>query len=97
MQSYSTVRYRVIKCLALFAIGAVGCQPPHVPGEGCEFPKEYTETVTSRSGEEISFEMVLIPGGDFEMGDHNDGLPDAPVHTVYLDLFYMSPYEITTR
>ncbi len=40
-------------------------------------------------------EMVLIPAGEFEMGS-NDGEPDEkPVHTVYLDAFYMDVYEVT--
>ena len=40
--------------------------------------------------------MVLIPAGNFEMGDHLDGLKVAlPVHTVELDAFYMDIYEVT--
>ena len=40
-------------------------------------------------------EMVLIPAGEFQMGS-NDGLDDEkPVHTVYLDAFYMDKYEVT--
>ena len=41
-------------------------------------------------------EMVLIPAGSFEMGDHLDGMKKAlPVHTVELDSFYMDKYEVT--
>ena len=29
-------------------------------------------------------EMVLIPAGSFEMGDHLDGMSNAPVHTATL-------------
>ena len=40
--------------------------------------------------------MILIPAGNFEMGDHLDGLKVAlPVHTVELDAFYMDIYEVT--
>ena len=41
--------------------------------------------------------MVLIPAGEFEMGDHfNEGNGDErPVHTVYLDAFYIDKYEVT--
>jgi formylglycine-generating enzyme required for sulfatase activity len=42
-------------------------------------------------------EMVLIPAGEFQMGS-NDGFqrPDEkPVHTVYLNAFYMDIYEVT--
>jgi len=39
--------------------------------------------------------MVLIPAGEFQMGS-NDGEDDEkPVHTVYLDAFYMDVYEVT--
>jgi iron(II)-dependent oxidoreductase len=39
--------------------------------------------------------MALIPAGEFQMGS-NDGEDDEkPVHTVYLDAFYMDVYEVT--
>ena len=42
-------------------------------------------------------EMVLIPAGSFEMGDHfSEGDEDElPVHTVTLDAFYMDIHEVT--
>ena len=41
-------------------------------------------------------EMVLIPAGSFEMGDHLDGMGNAqPVHTVTLDGFYIDSSEVT--
>ena len=44
-------------------------------------------------------EMMLIPAGSFEMGDHfNEGRDDGreqPVHTVRLDAFYMDVHEVT--
>jgi len=41
--------------------------------------------------------MVLIPGGEFLMGDHfsDGGSNELPVHLVKVNSFYMSPYEIT--
>ena len=42
-------------------------------------------------------DMILIPEGEFEMGDHHgDGWEyELPVHTVYLDAFYIDKYEVT--
>ncbi len=42
-------------------------------------------------------EMILIPAGSFEMGDHfNEGDTwERPVHTVTLDAFYMDIHEVT--
>lgn len=39
--------------------------------------------------------MVLIPAGEFEMGSHTEKSNERPVHTVYLDAFYMDIYEVT--
>jgi formylglycine-generating enzyme required for sulfatase activity len=38
--------------------------------------------------------MVLIPAGEFRMGSNSFG-SEEPVHTVYLDAFYMDVYEVT--
>ena len=47
-------------------------------------------------GKKDNSEMVLIPAGNFEMGDHLDNMGNAlPVHTVELDAFYMDRYEVT--
>ncbi|GAB4504909.1 MAG: hypothetical protein Fur0043_19040 [Anaerolineales bacterium] len=38
--------------------------------------------------------MRLVPAGEFTMGS-NSGYDEKPVHTVYLDAFYMDKYEVT--
>ena len=38
--------------------------------------------------------MVLIPAGEFQMG-HNGNSTTSPVHTVYVDTFYMDVHEVT--
>ena len=40
-------------------------------------------------------DMVLIPAGEFEMGSNAGDLREKPVHTVYVDAFYMDKYEVT--
>ena len=42
-------------------------------------------------------EMVLIPAGEFQMGSDDSEADDdeKPVHTVYVDAFYMDTYEVT--
>jgi len=41
--------------------------------------------------------MVFIPAGEFEMGDHHEvgSSDERPVHTVYIDGFYIDKYEVT--
>ena len=40
-------------------------------------------------------DMVLIPAGEFQMGSNNGYNNEKPVHTVYLDAFYMDTHEVT--
>jgi len=61
--------------------------------------KKYTETVTSKTGEKISFDMVLIPAGNFQMGSpaNEAGRKDdeEPQHEVSVDNFYLCTTEAT--
>ena len=38
--------------------------------------------------------MVLIPAGEFRMGS-NERDDEKPIHSVYVDAFYMDKYEVT--
>ena len=64
---------------------------------GHPFPWEFKltgdipKTITGRDGAE----MVLIPAGEFQMGSNYGDNDEKPVHTVYVDGFYMDKYEVT--
>ena len=66
-----------------------------------KIPKKYTETITAKTGEKVSFEMVLIPGGTFQMGSpaNDTGRKDdeGPQHKVRLDEFYLCSTETTIK
>ena len=55
--------------------------------------KKFTETVTTKAGEKISLDMVLIPAGNFQMGSpaNEAGRKDdeGPLHEVRVDNFYL--------
>jgi len=40
-------------------------------------------------------DMVLIPAGEFEMGSNSGESGEKPVHSVYVDAFYLDKYEVT--
>jgi len=40
-------------------------------------------------------QMVLVPAGEFVMGNNNGDSDEQPVHTAYLDAFYIDKYEVT--
>jgi len=52
-----------------------------------------TPTIIGKDGAE----MALIPAGEFLMGsnDANINNDEKPIHTVYLDAFYIDKYEVT--
>jgi formylglycine-generating enzyme required for sulfatase activity len=43
----------------------------------------------------IGGEMALIPAGPFQMGAQNGEQNEYPVHTIYLDAFYIDRYPVT--
>lgn len=46
-------------------------------------------------GIDLSFKMQAIPGGTFSMGSDRGNADELPVHTVELDPFWMSTFEVT--
>jgi len=55
---------------------------------GCGIPKEITTPIDGRT-------MVLIPAGEFWMGSTSGDIDEKPVHSVYVDAFYMDTHEVT--
>jgi formylglycine-generating enzyme required for sulfatase activity len=39
--------------------------------------------------------MVLIPAGEFTMGSEKGDDDEKPIHSIYLDAFYLDTYEVT--
>ncbi|MDD5626724.1 MAG: formylglycine-generating enzyme family protein [Patescibacteria group bacterium] len=85
----------VILAFTVLAVMLVGC------GKDSQNPLESQDSnLQVRTNEIFSSDgasMALIPAGEFQMGDSfNEGDSDErPVHTVYLDAFYMDVYEVT--
>jgi formylglycine-generating enzyme required for sulfatase activity len=52
-------------------------------------------TVTNEIVGKDGASMILIPAGEFLMGSYEGYDNEKPVHTVYLDDFYMDKYEVT--
>lgn len=90
----SAVKYVVFltTCLTLFMAS-------NILASDEKLPKKYTETITTKTGDKISFEMVLIPAGEFLMGSPKaePGRKDdeGPQHQVRLDPFYLCTTETT--
>ncbi|HIE28304.1 TPA: hypothetical protein EYP66_13550, partial [Candidatus Poribacteria bacterium] len=59
------------------------------PKQQRTYPKP--EAIVSNDGGK----MVLIPAGEFQMGSNDGGKYEQPVHTVFLDAYYIDAYEVT--
>ena len=61
-----------------------------------EIFQDYTQSI---GGSNLGIEMIAIPAGSFSMGsktsEEKRGKEEGPVHTVKLNSFWMSKYEIT--
>jgi len=83
--------------LAIVAVGVLAATGAATAEE--KLPKKYTETITTKEGEKLSLDMVLIPGGTFTMGspageaDRADH--EGPQHKVKISPFYMCTTETT--
>jgi formylglycine-generating enzyme required for sulfatase activity len=69
---------------------------------GLDWPNKFSANVRFRvtaSDDSAPGGMVLIPAGDFTMGNFTDtnGVPSGefPLHPVYVSAFYMDKYEVT--
>ena len=65
-------------------------------GCGSDDEQENGDALDRIVGKDMA-EMVLIPAGEFEMGDSfNEGTTyERPAHTVFLDDFYIDVYGVT--
>jgi formylglycine-generating enzyme required for sulfatase activity len=70
-------------------LGFAGCGERGANAEATE--ETPTQTILTSSG----VEMVLIPGGWFEMGSNDGNADETPVHRVWVDPFLMDRYEVT--
>jgi formylglycine-generating enzyme required for sulfatase activity len=77
-----------LSCVGLFGCGS--------PGDDSGYDSAAEEdstppTIVSPSG----VEMLLIPGGWFDMGTEEGNEGEGPVHRVWVDAFLMDKYEVT--
>jgi formylglycine-generating enzyme required for sulfatase activity len=77
-------------------IAAVSLFLGFVADFGCGKSTESTPSVQSiRTASGI--EMVLIPAGDFLMGDERGEADEKPAHRVHVSSFYMDKFEVTQK
>ena len=82
---------------ALLAVALLGCgrKEESQPAAGATAPaqRQGSAEVTTPTG----VAMVLVPGGEFVMGDDGGEQDERPAHKVRVDAFYMDKYEVTQK
>jgi len=73
--------------------------PPTQPREFRQVTRQQSPRTIPRQVEEppkpsVPAGMVLIPAGEFQMGS-GENTDEKPIHTVYIDAFYMDKHEVT--
>ena len=58
-------------------------------------PTESLESAPVTVSNIDGMEMVYVPAGDFVMGSETGDADEKPVHTVYLDAYWIDKYEVT--
>jgi len=90
VEKFGLARHRTsFVYICLIYICAFGCGNP-VSEAGSEDGAPPRTILT-----ETGVEMVLIPGGWFEMGSDDGNADEGPVHRVWVDAFLMDKYEVT--
>ncbi|MBN1507078.1 MAG: SUMF1/EgtB/PvdO family nonheme iron enzyme [Sedimentisphaerales bacterium] len=92
-------RSRVLMQAAVLAASLIAATAARTLAWGGKPLEKYTDTIMTKTGEELSFDMVLIPGGSFLMGSPADqpGRADdeGPQHKVAVAPFYLCTTETT--
>jgi len=92
---FRQVQLKGVKVLGIYLSPSEG-DIKYTASVAFRFGFEYTSSVSAPASN-ASIEWVFIRGGSFEMGDtFGDGVAnEKPVHTVTLDDYYLSKYEVT--
>ena len=89
----SQASYLVCILFSIVLLASVGCGKDSPSNQ--HRPETHRNANQEKQVTQMGTEMVLIPAGEFQMGSH-DGAPDEqPVHSVYVDAFYIDKHEVT--
>ncbi len=82
---------RVVLLSATALVLLAGCGEHKVPPEPAPTASDTPKTIHTKTG----IDMVLIPAGEFTLGDDNGESDERPAHRVRIAAFYMDQCEVT--
>jgi formylglycine-generating enzyme required for sulfatase activity len=94
-QARAPISKRKTPCIWFGAFGAIMIIIAFLIWIGNPFHSPVPSTPVPNFTDEHGVEMKFIPAGEFEMGSESGDSDERPVHTVYLNAFYIDVYEVT--
>ena len=91
MQKYRCLS-KIVVLITMLAVAISGCDDPMTTQMDTILDTVIDDPQPLPSSTEG---MVLIPAGEFQMGSNSGESDEKPVHSVYIDAFYMDEYEVT--
>ena len=91
MQKYRCLS-KIVVLITMLAVAISGCDDPMTTQMDTILDTVIDDPQPLPSSTEG---MVLIPAGEFQMGSNSGESNEKPVHSVYIDAFYMDEYEVT--
>ncbi len=88
---------------AIHLTGAQAQQPAQLPDTRPSVSERVLPVRGGTDRNDLNFEDILIPGGEYQMGDHfgfvdpQHPSDEIPIHTVRVDSFYMAKTELTNQ
>jgi formylglycine-generating enzyme required for sulfatase activity len=84
------------KWAMLLLLALAGCSSTEEP-PGASSPSPAPSAAPATLTTPTGIEMVLIPAGEFLMGDNGGEADERPAHKVQVSAFYMDKYEVTQK
>ena len=91
MQKYRCLS-KIVVLITMLAVAISGCDDPMTTQMDTILDTVIDDPQPLPSSTEG---MVLIPAGEFQMGSNSGESNEKPIHSVYIDAFYMDEYEVT--
>ena len=93
-------RKYIFLILGLFISGCGGKTPDNTPTPThtpTQTPTPLLEVGSTLISPKDNMEMVYVPAGEFEMGSEDGNSDEQPIHTVYLDAYWIDKYEVSNK
>ena len=80
---------------SIFFLGSCSLRPPQIPTALPAVTESKFGVGSTMTSDKDGMTLLYVPAGEFTMGSDSSGSDSIPVHTVYLDAFWIDKTEVT--